>query len=252
MKTIDAKIPGIIDLFVDGNLDKYIIRRDFIDTYDHLKFGVCKRIIRPLHNIKPILEAGLLFFKELNIHGYTIEGSYTKGILRGYHLESDKMLQAVTIYGLNEVLKTNLSHDELTSICNKLSINMDSYITDNRVYFDQSGQIVDRNEKTDDIYYLLLKLPDGFTQEELVRYFMKDESFSLEFDELKRYHLLIHIKNVLMDNDAKQISTNGFSNILVASFDDVHKRFKASKELSFYETHKYNEGNSFSFIKCYK
>ena len=252
MKMIDAKIPGVVDSFIEGNLDKYIIRRDFIDSYDQLQIGVSKRSIKPFYNIKPVLEAGLLFFKELNIHGYTLEGYYRKGILKGFHLDSDKMLQAVTIYGLNEILNLNLSHDELASICNKLSINIDTYITNNHVYFNQDNQIVDRKGKVDDIYYLLLKLPDGFTQEELTRYFMRNESFSLELDEVRRYEPLIYIKNILKENDVRIMSTNGFSNILVASFNDVHKRFKASKELSCYESHKFNEGNSCSFIKCYK
>ncbi len=252
MKMIDAKIPGVVDSFIEGNLDKYIIRRDFIDSYDQLQIGVSKRPIKPFYNVKPVLEAGLLFFKELNIQGYVLEGFYNRGIVKGYHVDSDKMLQAVTIYGLNEVLNTNLSHEELVSICNKLSINIDTYITNNHVYFNQDNQIVDRKEKVDDIYYLLLKLPDGFTQEELTRYFMNDESFTLELDEVKRYNSLIYIKEVLKNNDARVISTNGFSNILVASFNDVHKRFNASKELSFCESRKLTKGNSCSFIKCYK
>ena len=59
------------------------------------------------------------------------------------------------------------------------------------------------------------RFPDGFTQEELTRYFMRNESFSLELDEVRRYEPLIYIKNILKENDVRIMSTNGFSNISI-------------------------------------
>lgn len=252
MKTIDAKLPGYVDLFVKGNSTNHIIRRDFVEEYDQLKLGVSKRTIERHNFIKPIIDAGITFFKELGIHGYTIDYYLTKHIPKGYNLSSDEMLKAFTVYGLNEVMDTKLSHDELINIGNKMSINLDAYISNDSVFFNQEGIILDNNKKDNDIYYLLVKLPESFTREELVRYFMVDESLLMELSDLSRYEPLIYIKKVLKECNAKIISTNGYSDILVASFYDVHDRFKASQELSAYESKKISRGNGYSYLKCYR
>lgn len=252
MKNIDAKIPGFVDIFIEGDCNKHIIRRDFIDDYDHLQLGISKRYSDRQAYIKPVIDAGLLFFRELGIHGYTLCYHFTKGIPKGYHLESDDYLKAVTICSLNEITNSGLSHQELVDLCNKMSINMDTFISSKSVYFNQDGIIQENRLKNEDRYIVLIKLPERFTQEELVKYFMKGESLSIGLEDYNKYKELIDIKTILRNNNAREISTNGYSNILVATFNDVHERFKASQELSDYESRKINIGNGYSYIKCYK
>ncbi len=251
MKIVDAKCPGIIDLYLEGNIDNHVIRRDFVDTYDTLSISAVKKRISDKKVIKPVLEAGLLFFKELDISGYKLEASLTRNIPLGYNLGREEMLKLATIYGLNYIMNTNLSDNDLSILCRKLNINPNLYISKQSINFDNNGNIINRCDNTD-IYYNLIRLPMGYTNEELLKFFMKDESFIVSLDEIKRFEPLIDIKRVLLENDAKIISTNGQSNALVATFDDPHKRFKVSTLLKEYSSYKSAQGQGYSMLRINK
>ena len=55
-------------------------------------------------------------------------------------------------------------------------------------------------------------------------------------------------------NKAKNMSMNGYSNVVISSYNDIHDRFQAYKELKErqYQVTQLNRSNGITMIKLYK
>ena len=104
MKTIDAKCPGVISLIIEKNNNNYLARRDFVDTFNTMEISLYKESMKVKEQPwNPILHAGLLFFKELDIKGYKLETSLNRSIKTGLGLLEDDVLEAGTLRSMNEL-----------------------------------------------------------------------------------------------------------------------------------------------------
>lgn len=248
MKSVEITFPGVIDFFTKGTISDYTIRRDYLDVYDKIEIAASKKLTENKVEIKPVLEAGLFFFKELNLEGYTLCTNISKGIPDGYNLIRDDIIKASTIEALNYITGVNLSGNEIKDLCKKLSNSTASMLNTYNCVLDKDGNLL-HNTNNLDIHYVAIKLPDIYNQEELIKFFMKDESIVIDPKDIGNYKELIDIKNILQENNANEISINGFSNIIVASFSNPHDRFKVASMLEDHEARKFGAGHGYKLLR---
>ena len=253
MKTIDAKCPGVISLIVEKNKDNYLARRDFVDTYDNIHITLLKESMKVREQTwNPVLHAGLLFFKELGINGYKLETNLERNMKTGMNLLEDEVLATATLKAMNELCDTRLSEEELCLIGEKISNKIPSLLCNETLLVNKDEEVVREDSESKDCFYTLVPLMDKYEEIDLSNFFIND-SIDLDIND-PRYQELLFIKNILRNNNAKNISMNGNSNVIISSFQDIHDRFTAYKELkdNKYFASQLNRGNGITMVKTCK
>ena len=253
MKTIDAKCPGVVTLITERHNNDQLARRDFVDTYNTIRVSLVKEstIIKE-QSWNPILHAGLLFFRELGIKGYKLETDINRTIKTGLNLLEDEVLAAASLKALNQLCDTKLSLEELKELGIKISPKIVSILDNETVIVNQNEEIVKSDPNSRDGFYNLLLLNDNYKDIDLSNFFI-DEEINLDKND-SRYQELLFIKKLLEDNNARRISMNGNSNVIISSYQDIHDRFMAYKELKekHYSVSQLNRGNGITMVKMYK
>ena len=253
MKTIDAKCPGVISLIVEKNNSNYLARRDFVDTYDSIHIALCKESMKLREQTwNPVLHAGLLFFKELDIKGYKLDTHLDRSIKTGLNLLEDEVLETATLRAMNDICDTKLSEEELCLLGSKISNKIPTILRNDTLIVDQDEKIIREDSHSKDCFYTLVALMDKYKDLDVSNFFIND---SIDLDESDpRYQELLFIKNIFKKNNAKNMSMNGNSNIIISSFQDIHDRFMAYKELkdSHYSVSQLSRGNGITMIKSYR
>lgn len=253
MKTIEAKCPGVISLIIEKNNNNYLARRDFVDTFNTMEISLYKESMKVKEQPwNPILHAGLLFFKELDIKGYKLETSLNRSIKTGLGLLEDDVLEAGTLRAMNELCETRLSDDELYLLGSKINNRVPSILRNETILVNQDEQYVRSDTNSKDSFYDLIQLSDYYKDYDLSNFFI-DEGINMDPSDPK-YQELLFIKKVLEKYNVKNMSMNGNNNIVIGSFQDIHDRFTAYKELKDhnYPVTQLNRGNCITMIKRYK
>lgn len=253
MRTIDAKCPGVVTLITERHNNDYLARRDFVDTFNSVKISLVKEDTKVKEQPwNPILHAGLLFFKELGIKGYKLETYLNRSIKTGLNLLEDEVLEATTLRAMNQLLDTKLSIDELKVIGGLISPKIPSLLHNEPVIVNQNEEVIRTDTDSKDCFYNLIQLNDSYDNIELSNFFI-DEQIDLSEDD-ERYKKLLFIKRLLESNNARNMSMNGDSKVIISSHQDIHDRFKAYKELkdNDYTVAQLNRGNGITMIKSMK
>ena len=253
MKTIDAKCPGVISLITEGHDNDYLARRDFVDTSNTMSITLVREGIKVKEQVwNPVLHAGLLFFKELGIKGYKLETSIDRTIKTGLNLLEDEVLATASLKAMNQLCETKLSDDELKELGRKISNKIPSIMDNETLIVNQNEEVIKKDLNSRDCFYNLVLLSETFNDIDLSKFFI-NELIDLDKDD-KRYQQLLFIKNVMQSNNAKRMSMNGKSNVIISSYQEIHDRFKAYKELkdNHYSVTQLNRGNGITMIKMYR
>ena len=253
MKTVDAKCPGVISLITEKSNDNYLARRDFVDTFNTMRITLLKESMKAKEQSwNPILHAGLLFFRELDIKGYKLETELNRTIKTGMNLLEDEVLAAVTLKAMNVLCETKLSDEELNMLGTKISSKIPTILANETIIVDQDENIIKRDVNSRDCFYNLLLLKDWYQGLDLNNFFF-NEMIDLDKND-PRYQELLTIQSIMQDNNAKNISMNGNSNVIISSYQDIHDRFKAYKQLKEkqYSISQLNRGNGITMVKMYR
>ena len=253
MKAIDAKCPGVVTLITEGHNNDYLARRDFVDTFNSIRIELFKESMKTKEQSwNPVLHAGLLFFKELGITGYKLETSLNRNIKTGLNLLEDEVLEAASLKAMNQLLETKLSVEELQELGRQISPRIPSIICNEPVIVNQNEEIIKPASESKDSFYNLILLSDLYKDIDLTNFFI-DEEVDLDKED-ERYKELLAIKRIMEANKAKNMSMNGYSNVVISSYNDIHDRFQAYKELKErqYQVTQLNRSNGITMIKLYK
>ena len=253
MKAIDAKCPGVVTLITEGHNNDYLARRDFVDTYNSMRITLVKDSMKVKEQSwNPVLHAGLLFFKELGIKGYKLETNINRTIKTGLNLLEDEVLSAASLKAMNQLCETRLEEKDLVELGNKISPIIASILKNETVVINQNEEIIKSDPNSRDCFYNLILLNDYFQDIDLSDFFI-DEIVDLDKND-KRYKELLFIKRLLESNNARNMSMNGNSNVVISSYQDMHDRFKVFKELKErqYSVSQLNRGNGITMLKLYK
>lgn len=253
MKTIDAKCPGVVTLITERHDNDYLARRDFVDTYNSVKISLVKEDTKVKEQPwNPILHAGLLFFKELGIKGYKLETDLNRSIKVGFNLLEDEVLETATLKAMNQLLDTKLPIEDLKVIGGLISPKIPSLLYNETVIVNQNEEVIRTDSDSKDCFYNLIQLNDSFNDIDLSNFFI-DEQIDLDKED-ERFKRLLFIKRLLEANNAKRISMNGKSNIVISSYQDIHDRFQAYKELKEknYTVSQLNRDNGITMLKLYR
>ena len=253
MKAIDAKCPGVVTLITEGHNNDYLARRDFVDTYNSMRITLVKDSMKVKEQSwNPVLHAGLLFFKELGIKGYKLETEINRTIKTGLNLLEDEVLSAASLKAMNQLCETKLSDEELVALGMKISPKIASILKNETVVVNQDEEIIKSDPNSRDCFYNLLLLSDDYKDIDLTNFFI-NETVNLDEND-KRYQELLFIKRLFKNNNAKNMSMNGNSNVVISSYQDMHDRFKVFKELKErqYSVSQLNRGNGITMLKLYK
>ena len=253
MKTIDAKCPGVVTLTIERHNNDYLARRDFIDTYNNMRITLLKDSMKAREQSwNPVLHAGLLFFKELGINGYKLETSIDRTIRTGLNLLEDEVLSAASLKAMNQLCDTKLTDEQLVELGMKISPRIASILRNETVVVNQDEEIIKSDPNSRDCFYNLLLLNDNYKDIDLTDFFINEQ---VDLDKVdNRLKELLFIKRVFEKNNVKNMSMNGNSNIVISSYQDIHDRFKAFKELkeNNYSISQFNRGNGITMLKLYK
>ncbi len=253
MKTVNARCPGVVTLITERHDDNYLARRDFVDTYNDMRISLVKESSKVKEQVwNPVLHAGLLFFRELDIKGYKLETSIDRKIKTGLNLLEDEVLGAATLKAMNQLCDTKLSDEEIKELGKRISPRLSSILDNETVIVDQNEEVIKSDPNSRDCFYNLVLLNDSYNGIDLSRFFI-DEEIDLDKDD-NRYQQLLFIKSIMQSNNAKRISMNGKSNVIISSYQDLHDRFKAYKEFkeNMYSVSQLNRGNGITMLKLYK
>ena len=253
MKTIDAKCPGVITLVTEGHNDNYLARRDFVDTFNSIRINLLNESMKEKEQSwNPVLHAGLLFFKELGIKGYKLEVDINRSLKTGLNLLEDEVLEATSLKAMNMLLDTRLSLDELKAMGSKVSKKIPSILENDTVIVNQDEEVIGKEANSRDCFYNLLLLNDNYKDVDLFNFFLNGE-VDLDKGDI-RYQELLRLRDLMQSNNARHISMNGKSNVIISSYQNLQDRFNVYRELKEkkYSISQLNRGTGMTMIKMYR
>ena len=253
MKTIDAKCPGVITLVTEGHNDNYLARRDFVDTFNSIRINLLNESMKEKEQSwNPVLHAGLLFFKELGIKGYKLEVDINRSLKTGLNLLEDEVLEATSLKAMNMLLDTRLSLDELKAMGSKVSKKIPSILENDTVIVNQDEEVIGKEANSRDCFYNLLLLNDNYKDVDLFNFFLNGE-VDLDKGDI-RYQELLRLRDLMQSNNARHISMNGKSNVIISSYQNLQDRFNVYRELKEkkYSISQLSRGTGMTMIKMYR
>jgi len=134
----------------------------------------------------------------------------------------------------------------------KISKRIPSILENEAVIINQNEEIIRSDVNSKDIFYNLIRLNDNYNDLNLSNFFLNEE-IDLDKSDI-RYQELLKLKELMESNNAKYISMNGKSNVIVSSYQNMQDSFNVYKELKEkqYLISQFNRGNGITMLKMYK